>query len=131
MAAGRTTLELLDDGAFDRLAVTASSLAEGLAGVFADAGLPVVLPRVGSLLGVFFGTGEGPVVPPGDFDEAKLLADNGVYPKVFHALLERGVALAPGAYEALFPSLAHGDAVVDETVAVAAEAAAAVVATLD
>jgi len=131
MAAGRTTLELLDDGAFDRLTVTASRLAEGLAGAFAAAGLPAVLPRVGSLLGVFFGTGEGPVAPPGEFDEAKLLADNGVYPKVFHALLERGVALAPGAYEALFPSLAHGDAVVDETVAIAAEAAAAVVATLD
>ena len=130
MAAGRTTLELLDDGAFDRLTATAARLADGLAGAFADAGLPAVLPRVGSLLGVFFGGEVGPPAPPTDFDEAKVLADNGVYPKVFHALLERGVALAPGAYEALFPSLAHGDAVIDETVAIAAEAAAAVVAVL-
>ena len=124
MAAGRTTLELLDDGAFDRLTATVTRLADGLAGAFASAGLASTLPRVGSLLGVYFG--DGPVTPPTDFDEAKVLADNGRYPKVFHALLERGVALAPGAYEALFPSLAHDDAVVDETIEIAADAASAV-----
>ena len=41
-------------------------------------------------------------------------------------MLDRGVALAPGAYEVLFPGLAHTDAVLDEIVAVAAEAATAV-----
>jgi len=125
MAAGRATLELLDDGAFDRLTATAARLADGLATAFNDAGLDAVLPRVGSLLGCFFGD-----VAPTDFDEAKVLADNGIYPKVFHALLDRGVALAPGAYEALFPSLAHSDEVIDETISIAAEAAAAVVAGL-
>jgi glutamate-1-semialdehyde 2,1-aminomutase len=125
MAAGRATLELLDDGAFDRLTATAARLADGLAVAFNGAGLQTVLPRVGSLLGCFFGD-----VAPADFDEAKVLADNGVYPKVFHALLERGVALAPGAYEALFPSLAHSDEVIDETISIALEAAAAVVAGL-
>ena len=121
MAAGRTTLELLDDGAFDQLTATATRLADGLASAFASAGMASILPRVGSLLGLFFGDRA-----PTDFDEAKVLADNGVYPKVFHALLDRGVALAPGAYEALFPSLAHDDAVVDETIEIAADAAAAV-----
>ena len=125
MAAGRATLELLDDGAFDRLTATAARLADGLATAFNDAGLDAVLPRVGSLLGCFFGD-----VAPTDFDEAKVLADSGIYPKVFHALLDRGVALAPGAYEALFPSLAHSDEVIDETISIAAEAAAAVVAGL-
>jgi len=125
MAAGRATLELLDDGAFDRLTATAARLAYGLATAFNDAGLDAVLPRVGSLLGCFFGD-----VAPTDFDEAKVLADNGIYPKVFHALLDRGVALAPGAYEALFPSLAHSDEVIDETISIAVEAAAAVVAGL-
>ena len=123
MVAGRTTLDLLDDGAFDRLTATTTRLAEGLVSAFAGAGLASVLPRVGSLLGLFFGT-----TPPTDFDESKVLADNGVYPKVFHALLDRGVALAPGPYEALFPSLAHGDAVVDETIQIAADSAKAVVA---
>ena len=121
MAAGRTTLELLDDGAFDQLTATATRLADGLASAFASAGMASILPRVGSLLGLFFGDRA-----PTDFDEAKVLADNGVYPKVFHALLDRGVALAPGAYEALFPSLAHTDAVVDETIDIAADAATAV-----
>ena len=123
MVAGRTTLDLLDDGAFDRLTATTTRLADGLVSAFDGAGLASVLPRVGSLLGLFFGT-----TPPTDFDEAKVLADNGVYPKVFHALLDRGVALAPGPYEALFPSLAHGDAVVDETIQIAADSAKAVVA---
>ena len=125
MAAGRATLELLDDGAFDRLTATAARLADGLAVAFNGAGLQTVLPRVGSLLGCFFGD-----VAPADFDEAKVLADNGIYPKVFHALLERGVALAPGAYEVLFPSLAHSDEVIDETISIAVEAAEAVVAGL-
>lgn len=125
MAAGRATLELLDDGAFDRLTATAARLADGLAVAFNGAGLQTVLPRVGSLLGCFFGD-----VAPADFDEAKVLADNGIYPKVFHALLERGVALAPGAYEVLFPSLAHSDEVIDETISIAVEAAEAVVAEL-
>ena len=123
MVAGRTTLDLLDDGAFDRLTATTTRLADGLVSAFAGAGRASVLPRVGALLGLFFGT-----TPPTDFDEAKVLADNGVYPKVFHALLDRGVALAPGPYEALFPSLAHGDAVVDETIQIAADSAKAVVA---
>ena len=131
MAAGRATLELLDDGAFNRLTATATRLADGLSKAFASAGLISILPRVGSLLGLYFSDGspddrsfDGGA--PTDFDEAKVLADNGWYPKVFHALLERGVALAPGAYEALFPSLAHDDAVVDETIEIAAAAAAAV-----
>ena len=121
MAAGRATLELLDGGAHARLADTATRLADGLAGAFADAGLVSVLPRVGPLLGVFFGPTE-----PTNFDEAKVLAENGIYPKVFHALLERGVALAPGAYEALCPSLAHDDEVIEATISAAAEAAASV-----
>ena len=125
MAAGRATLELLDDGAFDRLTAKSARLADGLASAFSGAGLDAVLPRVGSLLGCFFGD-----VAPTDFDEAKALADNGVYPKVFHALLERGVALAPGAYEALFPSLAHTEVVIDETISIAAEAAVMVAAEL-
>ena len=123
MAAGLATLELLDGGAHARLTATATRLADGLADAFAGAGLTAILPRVGPLLGVFF----GPTAPT-NFDEAEALAENGAYPKVFHALLERGVALAPGAYEALFPSLAHDDEVVEATISAAADAAAAVVA---
>ena len=40
----------------------------------------------------------------------------------FHACLNRGVYFAPSAYEAGFLSSAHDDAVIDETLRVAAEA---------
>jgi glutamate-1-semialdehyde 2,1-aminomutase len=38
-------------------------------------------------------------------------------------MLDRGIALAPGAYEILFPGLAHTDELVDEVLAAAADAA--------
>ena len=119
-AAGLATLELLDRDAYVELTRIATRLAEGMRTVFDAAGLPAVVPRVGPLVGLFFGD-----MTPTNFDEAKVLADNGVYAKFFHELLQRGVALAPGAYEILFPGLAHTDAVVDEALAAMAEAAAA------
>ena len=60
-------------------------------------------------------------------DQADELARNGVYPAVFHELLDLGVAFAPGPYEVLFPSLAHTDADIDATVEACAAAARAVV----
>jgi len=125
MAAGQATLDLLDGQAYQRLEATAARLAKGLADAFTRAGLDAVLPRVGSLLGLFLGDRE-----PTCFDEVKVIAENGLYPKVFHALLERGVALAPGPYEVLFPSLAHTDEVVDSTIETAVQAATAVTASL-
>jgi glutamate-1-semialdehyde 2,1-aminomutase len=110
---------LLDDDAYAQLEATATRLANGLAGAFADAGVVATVPRVGPLLGIFFTDTQ-----PTNFDEAQAAADNGVYPRFFHGMLERGVALAPGAYEALFPSLAHNDSVIDATIEIAAEVAA-------
>jgi glutamate-1-semialdehyde 2,1-aminomutase len=119
-AAGLATLEFLDRNAYVELTRIATRLAEGMRNVFDAVGLPAVVPQVGPLVGLFFGD-----TTPTNFDEAKVLADNGVYPKFFHELLQRGVALAPGAYEILFPGLAHTDAVIDEALAAMAEAAAA------
>ena len=59
-----------------------------------------------------------------DYDGAQASAATGHYPPLFHGLLDRGVALAPGAYEVLFPSLAHTDADIERTVEAAGEAAA-------
>jgi glutamate-1-semialdehyde 2,1-aminomutase len=119
-AAGLAVLDLLDDDAFARLDATAARLAKGLHDAFNSHGATAVLPRVGPLVGLFFADRE-----PVDFDEADIAARNGRYPVVFHELLERGVALAPGPYEILFPSLAHDDDVVDATVVAAADAAGA------
>ena len=118
-AAGLAALEHLTVEAYDHLATIATRLQEGMQSAFDDAGIPAVLPRVGPLLGIFFTD-----TAPHDFDSAKAAADNGVYPRFFHGMLERGIALAPGAYEAIFPSLAHGDAEIEATISACREVAA-------
>jgi glutamate-1-semialdehyde 2,1-aminomutase len=124
-AAGLAALAELDADAYAELERVAARLADGLAAALAAAGLRAQVPRVGPLVGLFF-TDQ----PVRNFDDARDAAESGFYAPFFHALLRRGVALAPGPYEALFPSLAHTDATVDRTVAVAAEAAAEVAADL-
>lgn len=122
MAAGRATLELLNQEAHTQLVATATRLADGLEEVFTSAGFSVSVPRVGSLVGLFFGDQN----PPTNFDEAQKLAENGIYSKVFHALLQNGVALAPGPYEGLFPSLVHSEQIIDTTLERAASAVASI-----
>ncbi|MBA2281597.1 MAG: glutamate-1-semialdehyde 2,1-aminomutase [Acidimicrobiia bacterium] len=112
-AAGLAALEHLDDDAYRTLERTAARLADGLAAAVPGA----VAPRVASLVGLFF-TASAPV----DYVTAKG-TDTERYARFFHAMLRRGVALAPGAYEVLFPGLAHTDELVDEVVAAAAVAA--------
>ena len=81
------------------------------------------VPVVGPLVGMFF-------VPSGDeapagYEAAAASAATGIYARFFRAMLERGVALAPGPYEVAFPSMAHGDAELDHAVDVASEAVVA------
>ena len=118
-AAGLAVLEHLTVEAYAALAERAARLQEGMQASFDAAGVAAVLPRVGPLLGIFFTD-----TAPHDFDSAKAAADNGVYPRFFHGMLDRGIALAPGAYEAIFPSLAHGDEEIEATIAACAEVAA-------
>jgi glutamate-1-semialdehyde 2,1-aminomutase len=117
-AAGLAALDLLTAAAYERLTATATRLADGLRAVLAAAGVDAVVPQVASLVGLFLG-GEAPV----DYPSAQR-TDTTRYAALFHALLERGVAMAPGAYEVLFPGLSHTDEVVDEVVAAAADACA-------
>jgi glutamate-1-semialdehyde 2,1-aminomutase len=117
-AAGLAALALLDDAAYERLRSGAARLASGLEQAFADAGIDAVIPRVSSLVGIHLGA-----TAPRTYDEAKT-TDVDRYRRFFHAALERGVAMAPGAYEVLFPGLAHTDEVIDEIVRRAGEAAA-------
>lgn len=122
-AAGLAMLAQLTNDAYATLERAAVRLAEGLGTAFAAAGVPVIIPRVGSLLGIFF-TDDTPT----NFDEAQVAADNGVYTQFFHGMLARGVALAPGPYEAIFVSTVHTDEVIDQTIAAATEVAAEVAA---
>ncbi|HET6812108.1 MAG TPA: glutamate-1-semialdehyde 2,1-aminomutase [Acidimicrobiales bacterium] len=122
-AAGLAVLGLLDAGAYEEITLTASGLAAGLADALAAAGVPAQVPRWGTLVGVFL-AGD----PVADYDGARAAAENGRYAPFFHGLLDHGVAVAPGAYEVLFPGLAHGDEELKLT-AEAAYAAAARAAT--
>jgi glutamate-1-semialdehyde 2,1-aminomutase len=117
-AAGLAVLEHLDKACFDDLAGRAARLARGLGDAFASGGVAAQVPVAGPLVGVFF-TDE----PVRDYEGARKSAETGVYARLFHALLERGIALAPGAYEVLFPSLAHSDDDIDRTLEAVAEAA--------
>lgn len=109
-AAGLAVLSQLDDSAYERLVATAERLADGLRAAFADAGVAAVVPRVGPLVGCFFGDDDtfgGP--RPVDFASAGASVALGRYPAFFHGMLERGIAFAPGPWEVMFPSLSHGD----------------------
>ena len=120
-AAGLAVLDHLDAAAYTMLAGRAAELGEGLAGVLAEAGFAVQVPVVGPLVGLFF-AGQ-PVL---DYDGARAACSNGLYAAFFRALLDRGVALAPGPYEAVFPSLAHTKDDIERTVDLARAAIAAV-----
>jgi len=122
-AAGLAVLAELDADTYVRLERTATKLAEGLRDAIAGAGLPVQVPRAATLVGLHFSA-----TPVADYDQAKVAADTGLYRAFFAALLRRGVAFAPGPYEALFPSLAHTDADIERTIEAAAEAAGEVAA---
>ena len=75
---------------------------------------------MGPLLGLFFCD-----TSPKSFDEADKAAQNGVYPRFFHAMLKEGIALAPGPYEILFPSLAHTEEDIAQSISAASKAALA------
>ena len=116
MAAGQATLELLGDSEYEYLDAIANRLAEGLKEVTSNSNLEISTPKVGPLVGIFFSDKS-----PSNFDEVKPIAENGLYPDFFHGMLKRGVALAPGPYEILFPSLAHSEKLIDETIEIASD----------
>jgi glutamate-1-semialdehyde 2,1-aminomutase len=115
---------VLNHVTIDELALLAGrvrNFAADLQTAIRDAGLFALTPSVGPLLGLYLSRDE--VSAPTNFDEAKVLNENGLYRKFFHAMLDRGVALAPGAYEILFTSMSHTVDDLERTVSMAAEAA--------
>ncbi len=117
MAAGLTTLALTDSpGAYDRLESLSATMADGLARVAADAGVPMTVNRVGSMLTVFFTPG-----PVTGFESA-LASDTGRFARFFAGMRDRGVLLPPSQFEAAFISLAHDDAAIEHTIEAAREA---------
>ncbi len=119
VAAGVAALtEIKKPGVYQQLETMGQRLADGLTKVFNEAEIPGTVNRMGSMLTGFFSP--GPVESLNQVEQA----DAAVYGRYFHAMLERGVYLAPSQFEAGFVSLAHTNADIDQTIAVAKEALA-------
>jgi glutamate-1-semialdehyde 2,1-aminomutase len=136
-AAGLAVLSALDHHDYaalsERVARFGSALSEDLSAVLAKAGtldargrpVEAQVPVVGPLFGLFFvPVASGPVR---DYEGAAASASTGLYARLFRAMLDRGVALAPGPYEVGFPSMAHGEPELEQALDVASAAMADVV----
>jgi glutamate-1-semialdehyde 2,1-aminomutase len=119
VAAGLAAVRALAQGdPYARLEALGARLEAGLRAAAQAAGVPLTVNRVGSMLTAFFS--DGPVT---DYASARR-ADRERYARFFHAMLERGVYLAPSQFEAAFVSLAHADADLDAAEAAARESLA-------
>src|SRR3569623_2480813 len=110
MAAGLAMLELIQAPGFHaHLAQRTHALCDGLEAAARDAGVPFTTNRVGGMFGLFFSD------TPVDTYAQAIACDTAAFNRFFHAMLERGVYLAPSAFEAGFLSSAHGDADIAQT----------------
>jgi glutamate-1-semialdehyde 2,1-aminomutase len=119
VAAGLATLRALRaPGVYERLEQHGARLEAGLEAAARAAGVALCVNRVGSMLTAFFC--EGPVT---DYASARR-ADTARYARYFHAMLGRGVFLAPSQFEAAFVSTAHSEEDIERAGRAAAEAMA-------
>ncbi len=118
MAAGLATLDLLAEPGFhDRLEASARRLTQGLEQAARAAGVALATNQVGAMFGVFF-TGDGPVR---SYRQATAVSAE-AFRSFFHAMLDRGVWLAPSAFESGFVSAAHTDEDIEQTLQAARQA---------
>ena len=118
MAAGLATLREIDavSGFYETLERLGARLEAGVQSALDRGGYPCRFARVGSMWTLFFTAGE-----VRDWSGAAR-CDKGRFARFFHAMLARGVSLAPSQFEANFISSAHTDADIDETCAAAGAA---------
>ncbi len=110
MTAGIKTLELLSqEGAYGKLETTTTRLISGILEIAKEAGWPITGSSISGMFGFYLCNG-----PVRNFEEAKS-ADTSRFGKLHRAMLERGVYLAPSAFEAGFTSLAHSETDIDAT----------------
>jgi glutamate-1-semialdehyde 2,1-aminomutase len=110
MAAGLAMLDLLRRPGFhEELALKTQALTDGLAAAAREAGVAFSANRVGGMFGLFFSADRVET-----FAQATA-CDQAAFRRFFHAMLERGVYLAPSPFEAGFMSAAHDDGVIGAT----------------
>lgn len=122
MAAGIATLKIVRDDVtlYERLEVLTKLLTDGLREVFTKHDVPHQTAYAGSMFGYFFAP-----EPVSDLESA-MKSDVALYAKYFHAMLDRGVYLAPSQFEAGFVSSAHTTRDIERTLAAADDALAEV-----
>jgi glutamate-1-semialdehyde 2,1-aminomutase len=117
MAAGLANLDLITrEGFFEDLEIKTARLVDGIQQAADQAGVSLRTTRVGGMFGLFFTDVEQVI----NFAEVEK-CDVKAFKSFFHLMLERGVYLAPSAFEAGFVSSAHTDEHIDATIAAARE----------
>ena len=111
MAGGLATLRALTPELHARIAARTARLVGGLREIAARRGVPFTAASAGTMWGFFFHPG-----PVRSYAEAQQ-GDVALFRRFHRAALTRGVYLAPSAFEAGFMSAAHGDDVIDATLA--------------
>ena len=110
-AAANATLDILaKDGCYQKLESSAAMLEAGLANAARQAGIAVTVNRIGSIMSCFFT--DKKVLNFADVRST----DMKTWKKFFIEMLNRGIYLAPSAYEAMFVSLAHSSADIEKTI---------------
>jgi glutamate-1-semialdehyde 2,1-aminomutase len=117
MAAGLAMLEVIQTlGFYKELERKTQLLTDGLLAVAIDVGVPFSVNRVCGMFGLFFTAQKVET-----FAQATA-CDVAAFNRFFHAMLERGVYLAPSAFEAGFMSSAHSEQDIADTLQAAREA---------
>ncbi len=117
MAAGIAGLRVLEDeNPYARLDALGRQLRDAVLAACKAKGLAVQVPQCGSMFSIFFTD-----TPVRDYATA-LKGDAKLFGRFFHACLDRGVYLAPSAYEAGFLSTAHDGAAIARACEVFTEA---------
>ncbi|MBW9265553.1 MAG: glutamate-1-semialdehyde 2,1-aminomutase [Candidatus Thiodiazotropha sp. (ex. Lucinisca nassula)] len=117
MSAGLKTLELISEPGFhDRLSAKVEKLVEGIMQQAKAAGVPLAENHVGGMFGLFFSDNAS----VNDYAAATACRQDR-FKAFYHAMLERGIYLAPSAFEAGFVSDAHSDEDIENTIRAAGE----------
>jgi len=120
VAAGLVTLKkIAAPGFYEQLTARTKLLVDGLSAAAQQQGVIFSAQAVGGMFGLYFAA-----ACPTSYAEV-MKCDKEAFNRFFHAMLEKGVYLAPSAFEAGFVSAAHGDADIAATVAAAAAVFAA------
>ena len=121
VAAGIATLNLADEGVYERLDQRSAELQARISEEFTRAGVDHSIQSAGNLFSIAFGTSEHGVH---NYEDIKASATER-YTAFFHAMLDAGVYLPPSAFEAWFLSDKHDDAAMERIYAALPAAAAA------